>query len=279
MSSIQSGIQPTPELLNIVNSDTNIIQITIENEQLIPKQHLNGTLNDIKSLLNQICFILYKDKDWFLFQYVPDGSLVRDKMMYASSKQALLKGIGENRINEFIYATTPAELTKEGIDKHLISQSAKPLTDSEREKIKIDLQQASSAIGMSTRSTNATGISFPLTQKAIDALNEKIVLLKIENETTDLLSVENSMDFSHKGPFFLYSSSPKLFAFISPPETPIKSRMLYAASRQTILQQLEEIVGKIEKKFEGDSVDEITFEEVVVEKPKGFSRPARPGRK
>ncbi|KAJ3313541.1 Twinfilin-1 [Boothiomyces sp. JEL0838] len=279
MSSIQSGIQPTQELLNLVNSDTNIIQITIENEQLIPKQSLNGSLGDVAKLLDQICFILFKDKDWFLFQYVPDGSLVRDKMMYASSKQALLKGIGENRITEFIYATTPAELTEEGIDKHLVSQSAKPLTDSEREKIKIDLQQASSAIGMSTRSTNTAGISFPLTQKAIDALKGKIVLLRIENETTDLLSVEESMEFNHKGPFFLYSNSPKLFAFISPPDTPIKSRMLYAASRQTILHQLEEIVGKIEKRFEGDSVDEISLEEVVVEKPKAFSRPAKPGRK
>ncbi|KAJ3258991.1 Twinfilin-1 [Boothiomyces macroporosus] len=271
MSSIQSGIQPTQELLNLVNSDTSIIQITIENEQLIPKRSLNGSLGDVAKLLDQICFILFKDKDWFLFQYVPDGSLVRDKMMYASSKQALLKGIGENRIAEFIYATTPAELTEEGIDKHLVSQSAKPLTDSEREKIKIDLQQASSAIGMSTRSTNTAGISFPLTQKAIDALKGKIVLLRIENETTDLLSVEESMEFNHKGPFFLYSNSPK--------HTPIKSRMLYAASRQTILQQLEEIVGKIEKRFEGDSVDEISLEEVVVEKPKAFSRPAKPGRK
>ncbi|KAJ3269574.1 Twinfilin-1 [Terramyces sp. JEL0728] len=267
MSGIQSGIQPTEELLNIVNSDTNIIQITIENEKLIAKQLLNGTLEDISKLLDQICFVLFKEKDWYLFQYVPDGSLVREKMMYASSKQALLKGIGENRINEFVYASTPAELTKEGIEKHIQSQQSKPLTESEREKIKIDFQQvikfnkASSAIGTSSRSTTTAGISFPLTQKAIDALKEKIVLLKIENEVTDLLAVED------------------IFAFISPPDTPIKSRMLYAASRQTILLQLEEIVGKIEKKFEGDSVNEITFEEVVVEKAKGFSRPARPGRK
>ena len=76
-----------------------------------------------------------------------------------------------------------------------------------------------------------------------------------------------------------------LFAFVTPSTTPIKQRMLYAASKAQFLAATEELLGKpIKKKYEVESVGEIDESLTApVEQTNsarlGFSKPARPGKK
>jgi hypothetical protein len=55
--------------------------------------------------------------------------------------------------------------------------------------------------------------------------------------------------------FILYNENPGiLFCYISPPQSPIRNRMMFAASRGYFVQTVEAILGsKIDKKFESDS--------------------------
>lgn len=69
------------------------------------------------------------------------------------------------------------------------------------------------------------------------------------------------------------------FVFVSPPSTPIKQRMVYAASKQNVVQMCEKVLGKL-KGIEVDSVAEIhgVVHPAGQTKEKMFKKPARPGK-
>lgn len=50
--------------------------------------------------------------------YVPDTANVRQKMLFASTRNTLLRELGTEKFRESIFATTKDELTAEGFQKH-----------------------------------------------------------------------------------------------------------------------------------------------------------------
>ncbi len=46
-------------------------------------------------------------QEWMLLQYIPDKASVRDKMLFASSKGALVKALGESKIVDVISGSIP----------------------------------------------------------------------------------------------------------------------------------------------------------------------------
>ncbi|KAI8893202.1 hypothetical protein BC833DRAFT_625112 [Globomyces pollinis-pini] len=312
-----SGISPSKELVELfANSEesSRALQLTINQEtlecsQIIPVgQTFELDLPLIQPLLEKPCFILYRKDSksldsfaWILIQFIPENSAVRDKMLYAATKAALLKGIGESKVQETIFATKKDELSLKGIKSFYAHLDANaPLTDREKEQNEHKLMEATAGISISTRSTNASGINFPLSddaKSAIAALSNvnELVLLTIDTdkETTELLKSSNVpfekivSESPALTPLFLFykMDNDVVFSYVSPPQTKIKERMLFAASRSTVISSVEQIIGtSISKKFEIDSVDELTAElidppvEVTVSKP-AFSKPARPGRR
>ena len=132
-------------------------------------------------LKKQPLFILYKKDDlsnsgsscWILFQYTPDGSLVRDKMLYASTKNALVKSLGESLFDQQLFCTLAEEVSLAGYLAHLKHvQADAPLTERELEFKAIKQSESTSDISISSRKANAPGVSFPLNADAKLAVAE-----------------------------------------------------------------------------------------------------------
>lgn len=147
----KSGIKPTADLVSKFNSsNSRALKITIDDETLVLEDTLDsvGLFDADFSLLKPWtsdfpCFILYRlDKlgasgsaEWVVFQYVPDRASVRDKMIYASTKNGLLKELGEGSFVHTIFCTVPDEVTLSGYSAYLDHVSAEnPLSEREQEK-------------------------------------------------------------------------------------------------------------------------------------------------
>lgn len=95
------------------------------------------------------------------------------------------------------------------------------------------------------------------------------------------------MSISNEACFLVYHSSvlnEVFFAFVSPPKTSIRQRMMYAAARNQSIIAIEELIAvKIGKRFEVDGFLEIDELLIGVSQPAApkamFAKPARPGRK
>jgi len=131
----------------------------------------------------QPCYICYKhdtpDKSWLFVAYVPDFAKVREKMLYASTRSALKKNLGESHFSDELYgidkvrrharlrtgryrptaaaelitaahfatlarlATAQNDLTLEAYHKHKQSKSATaPLTEREEEIQRLRKEEA-----------------------------------------------------------------------------------------------------------------------------------------
>ncbi|GME78603.1 unnamed protein product [Ambrosiozyma monospora] len=167
--SSQSGITATTELIEkfkeYITSNSRALFISIENEQLVPKQLIKGSSNsttttdDIPEIASHLTdtkvtyLIIKKDEPpqsnkkqtknaanagYFFISYVPDPAPVREKMLYASSKNALLRELGLEYFTTVLFINDKDELSTQGWAKILDSESAtQPLTESEKELAKL----------------------------------------------------------------------------------------------------------------------------------------------
>lgn len=105
--------------------------ITIEKEALIPSHTLpsNGTfeedLHQLDSLLkdNEAAYVILRRRDsdmapFISIAYVPDTANVRQKMLFASTRNTLLRELGTEKFGESLFATRKEELTPAGFKKH-----------------------------------------------------------------------------------------------------------------------------------------------------------------
>lgn len=105
--------------------------ISIEKEALVPRQTLpsNGTfeqdLHQLDSLLkdNEAAYVILRRRDsgpapFVSIAYVPDTAKVRQKMLFASTRNTLLRELGTEKFGESLFATMKEELTPEGFKKH-----------------------------------------------------------------------------------------------------------------------------------------------------------------
>jgi len=243
---------------------------------------------------SQPCYILFRLEsktnngfEWLLFTWSPDSSPIRQKMLYASTKATLKKEFGAGQIKEEVFATTKDETTWTGYLKHKRNRDAPaPLSMSEEERAEIKRAEVNTDIGVDTRHKTLQGLAFPLTAKAIDALNNfkskqlNYVQLKIdiEKEFIELASTtdtdtdslrkripETSARYhvfnfrhSHEGDFL------ESFIFIySMPgySCSIKERMLYSSCKGPLIYAMEhELELVMDKKLEIDSAEELSEE-------------------
>lgn len=199
--SSQSGITCSPTLIEAINRENRaiIIQIKELKFELVEEIPVKSTWEEDLKLIKvtALCFILFKRSCGnILFQYVPDGSLVKDKVLLSASKAALVRETGEC---EFIFCTVPKEISLENI-KLSLNPSVDATTSEEKDLMRLNLLQAQEAVGISTKSSNHASINFPFTKPASDALmglkqTGNLVLLTIVDEKTDLLESQ-SVDFS-----------------------------------------------------------------------------------
>ncbi|OLL24218.1 Twinfilin-2 [Neolecta irregularis DAH-3] len=247
-------------------------------------------------------YILYKinESDLLFLPYVPASAKVRDKMVYASTRNTLYKEIGTEKFAVTIFATSKNDLTYQTYDSHMKSEAGeKP--ESEKEKALRFVREAETeAHGTATRRQISSGISFPMSDEAQSALenlkttNEQTFLeLRINTETEMIeLGQQASIPPSQvatalpaESPRFSLFKSDSLVSFIytCPGTSKVKERMLYSSSRGVLLNYLTTQLGlQIDRKIETSDCVDVTEELVQqpilheVKQTPGFARPKPP---
>jgi len=152
------------------------------------------------------CYILFrKDSknvveelgyEWFFISYVPDGSPVKSRMLYASSRDNLKKGLGYSYFTQELHASEKDEITAQTILNE--TKVVKVLSESELQ-IQHETRLENQERGSSLTSGDNVSVKFPLSQEASNKLNDlasgKInyvqLSLDIPKETIELADSQN----------------------------------------------------------------------------------------
>ncbi|RIA93102.1 hypothetical protein C1645_796666 [Glomus cerebriforme] len=316
----QSGIRVSQELAylfanTVSEKNLRLIRVSIIND-------FAGVSDFLEEKLP--CYILYRldsksstgDYEWLFMSYVPDLAHVRDKMLYASTRATLLKELGDSRFVDSMYGTTAPEFTLDGYQKHKQHKEADaPLTAREKELAEVKTAEANAnAYSYSARKSHASGISFPMSDEATQAiqglqqpdLTNNFVKLsldinkeRIELEEASKIDIDNlASSFPTDSPrfaFYVYQHThngqdvrSNIFIYICPPNSKIRERMLYSSCRGSVITFGENegcitITKKLETSDPADLTKTYILEElypVTETAPKPlFSRPKPPGRK
>jgi len=287
------------------------------------KEHALGEISsDLNNVQNELrpkepCFILFRRDtknvveelgyEWFFISYVPDGSPVKSRMLYASSRDNLKKGLGYSYFTQELHASEKDEISATTILKEVIS--VKVLSETElqiQHENKLENQER----GSSLTSGDNVSVKFPLSSDASHKLNDlasgKInyvqLSLDIPKESIELADSANIHDLSElpgKVPskipsyhLFRWKHSHEgndhdsiVFIYCCPTGSAVKARMLYSTVKSTavtyaINHQLDP-KQKIEI-TEGSEWNEKLMSDYLhpptEKKESNFNRPKKPGK-
>ncbi|KAL1729254.1 hypothetical protein EV714DRAFT_273871 [Schizophyllum commune] len=276
----------------VQDKSTRFLKVVIQNESLVHAASVpvGGQLADDLPKLQELledaepAYILAKldepSPDWLAIHYVPDNAKVRDKMLYASTRNALMRALGSATFTDNIYATSKDDVTPEAYAAHLRHLAApKPLSAREKELEDVKAAEREGGInqyeGARRRVTDLvnTGVGFKWNDDAAQAIKElgeaddcRVVVLTVEmpaeklalqssQPTTvqDLASVLPKTDpcyvlfaWPHS-----HTSPPRreiIFIYSCPSGSPIKYRMLYASGALMIQRGAQAILNEASTK-------------------------------
>ncbi|CAK7216628.1 Twinfilin-1 [Sporothrix curviconia] len=228
---MQSGISASQELAaqfnTLLASDRHFgLLVTITGEALTPLELLTPAsgaaseasfASNVDALLvprlqeKQALYILLRryDSSPYLVAatYVPDAAPVRQKMLFASTRLALVRELGSEHFRKSLFATTADELTGAGFRKHDAHEALDaPLTEEERELGAVKRAEQEAGRGTATREIHlSSSFKMPLTDDALAALKalggpggpeqkqRSLVILKI-NPDTEIVELDAVSD-------------------------------------------------------------------------------------
>lgn len=193
----------------------------------------------------------------------------------------MTKELGDSNFMDSVYATHTGDLTLDGYKKHQRHQNAEaPLTLKEEELKRVKMAEVGTDIAVSSRKTHVSGISFPISDPAVNAIRraktEDILLrfeivdehleLKGQDEPNDLAGALRKINaYNLVEPCFVLlrakasnASTQTVFLYICPGESSVRLRMLYASSRTAMYTYIEEEGVQIAKKLEVTDVEDLT---------------------
>ncbi|XP_011870948.1 PREDICTED: twinfilin isoform X1 [Vollenhovia emeryi] len=326
----QTGIKANDALKKLFakcrDGKIRVLKISIENEELAPASSLkpaNKWQDDydkmIKPLIveNQPAYILYRldtkspdsGYDWLFISWSPDTAPVRQKMLYASTKATLKQEFGTASIKEELHGTVPEDITLDGYRKHKRNDTAPvPLTTAEEELAELKKTTATTDYSVETRHQTLSGVAFPVTDQAKQAITElgkgihEYIQLKIQLEE-EMIHLVTACDVSldklpTKVPsdaarYHLYNfkhthegdyTESIVFIYSMPGYScSIKERMLYSSCKAPLLDLIQSLGVTITKKLEvaaGEELTEAFFQEelhpkISLHQPK-FAKPKGP---
>ncbi|KAL7293265.1 twinfilin isoform X2 [Trichogramma pretiosum] len=324
----QTGIKANDALKKVFakcrDGKIRVLKVSIENEELVPttsSKPVGKWQNDydkmVKPLVeeNQPAYILYRldtkssdsGYDWLLISWTPDTAPVRQKMLYASTKATLKQEFGSASIKEELHGTVLEDITLDGYHKQKKNDAAPvPLTSAEEELAEMKKSIVHTDYSVETRHQTLSGIAFPVTDEAKQALtcdDYNYVQLRIDLDEEKIHLVTAATDVSidklpTKVPsdcarYHLYTFkhthegdllSLKVFIYSMPGyNCSIKERMLYSSCKAPLIEFINSLGVEIAKKIEIDDGNELTesflYDElhpkVILYKPK-FAKPKGP---
>lgn len=301
--SSQSGIVPSAEVVvqvhDFVASEGRALTLTIDASSLsVDVGATTKATADLDADLDAIASQQLSDVEcqYFLLRYgnggklafisyVPDNASVRYKMLYASSKNTLLRSLGGELFDPILFVNSADELTAAGWRKIVHSMDgAVPLTESEqnlrdvREKeLYLNSSKASHSGQLVSDSSNAllfqidpalepllaAGSASPASLISLEISEEVLKLI----DSADSVAVEDLVDRVQpiSGPsYHLYTADTGACFFIltCPSGSKVRERMLYAANKQGLLNHLKSNGWEFSKVVEAGDADEIDLSEL-----------------
>jgi len=303
------------------------VEITIDStpeEMVYVKQKELGEYeSDVKELQDELqpklpCYILFrKDSknvqeelgyDWLFISFVPDGSPVKSRMLYASSRDNLKKGLGSPYFTYEIHASEKDEVTlntMSNVDK----KEARVLSESELQ-VKHETKLENKERGESVTSGDNVSVKFPCSDEAKQKLEELAngninyvrLSLNIEKETIEYGGESGTFSLSElpskvpeKMPsyhFYRWKHEYEgtecdniVFIYCCPNGSPVKPRMLYSTVKTTTVNHAVAVKAEPSHKIEitgGEDWTEALMLDYVhppkAEKDQGFNKPKKPGK-
>eukprot|EP00168_Porphyra_purpurea_P012749 TRINITY_DN3412_c0_g2_i1.p2 TRINITY_DN3412_c0_g2~~TRINITY_DN3412_c0_g2_i1.p2 ORF type:complete len:347 (-),score=98.56 TRINITY_DN3412_c0_g2_i1:94-999(-) len=261
------------------------------------------------------CYILFRsDKEnmhgfvWMLVSYVPDGSPVKQRMLYASSHALLKRQLGLSYFGLEMHGSAPDELTWDLFQQHTQTNTGDaPLTRAELQTH----AELTAEIDLGRTREYVHSVAFPMSRAAADALKalsgsgNSLVQLSLDTEKETLeLAADKSVTAAQLGgeipadeprfSFFRFDHtfeardmSPVVFVYSCTDNAPIKQRMLYSTVKAAAVDAAAGQGVSIAKKLEVSDGSEVTeaglLEELhpvarEISTKTQFARPARPSR-
>lgn len=315
--STQSGITASPELLKAFQdsqSDVLVVTVSDDSTQLVPDDkcpRIKGDLQDnfrqLQLYLSDIhpqpvyIIIAVGEGEHAFISFIPDVAHIRDKMLYASTKNTLLQQLGSTTIKkDYLFNWSEVEeisyehFNDSKPDK-IHDQSEGPLTEEEKYMKQMNSLQDYSAAGNSSYSQKLASMDNSSTQllfKIDDALesefealndNNRLILFNIDlgKETFQLMkSVANiqvdalistleSLQTDQPTPkFAIYNYLPSKYALIytCPSGSRVKDRMIYASNKQGLINHLKTLFKsknlQLDKVLDIGDTDELEISEL-----------------
>mmetsp|Transcript_7847 Transcript_7847/g.9733 ORF Transcript_7847/g.9733 Transcript_7847/m.9733 type:complete len:337 (-) Transcript_7847:36-1046(-) len=299
------------------------IKVQIVNDEMVQTAAVNVQGNaeeDFPKLQDHLqrdmpCYLLYRldskndhGYEWLLISFVPDGSPVKSRMLYASSHALLKRELGLTYFSDEIHGSEASDITWELYQQHDRKKgvSDAPLTQSEVSRN----AAATMEIDMGHTREYVHSVLFPMSMDAVSALknlaNNNVVQLHVdsEKETIELLSAFSAgsvQAVADKLPtdnpcfvFFEYEHEhqgetvrPIVFIYSCPQSAKVKAKMLHSTVKSAAIEAAGGQGVKVEKKIEVSEQSDLNESDLLLElhpptrevEVKGnFNRPSRPGR-
>lgn len=325
--SSQSGIVADKALLDSINNvdgrdGVAIITANISTDSTaVTKGDTFHTLEQLqRSLGSEPLYILVKDLKkgnvpYIFVSYVPDASPVRAKMLYASTKNTLVRQIGSNSIGKQLLFTEPSEIKdileeKDSVENGVLSESERANLEIAQQQQRMKLSQHYPSGRKLVSQTNGTpkqlafdvssnGMPISSLFKENNVVSFKIDLAseEIEVASTAKIGSPSELHISTEHPSYTLYKNGSLFYFIysCPSGSKVKDRMVYASNRSGFVSHLtddEKIAfakvieigepSELELSLISSSSEDEQRQKEALEnssiKPK-FNRPSGPGRR
>ncbi|KAH8116933.1 actin depolymerizing protein [Phellopilus nigrolimitatus] len=249
----------------VASHTVRFLKITIENESLVPSGSVDvegATLEDDFDKLQDLleddvpAYVLARQSDgWLAITYVPETAKVQGKVLYASTRTALIKSLGTTHFPDALSATSKADLTRESFaTRRAQAAGPQPLTARERESA--DARAAE-------RQTGGFGERAPQPRRRREGGGNALVLLSIDAETL-VLSSSSEINVEELGgslpasepsyAFFAWShkhapsSTPRrdiVFIYACPSSSPVRKRMLFSSGASAVFQTAKSLIAEL----------------------------------
>ena len=316
MAGLASGIRASDELLSCFaaakDGNVRVMKVQIEGTAMVPRSTVDIAGDEksdfaaVDSLLEDAlpCYILFKmdsatKEGWLLANWVPENTPVRQKMLYASSRETLKKELGS--IAAEMTAAERDEITYEAYQGAVVVNEAERLSlMSDKERALKHTANTHVDTGIPTKASYVHGVKFPLSEEARDAIaslkenarlsyvqlrvdKEQIVLDKKETLGAGFDAYKSAVCCNTSEPrFSLYVSgcgdedAPEavIFCLYCPEDAPVKQKMLYSTAKAAVAGAASEQGLKIANKLEVREASDLVESDLLPSSAAPDSAPA-----
>jgi len=212
-------------------------------------------------------------KQWGLVAYVPELSPVRQRMLYASSRDDLKNKLGSSYFAGEFYCNDKADLTFANFTYALEGSTAETLESVMTEKEKLMKEEGATATAAAASSAGMSVVPFKFKAEldeamssfykgdsiaveiAVNGKTEQCYLGKLSGDAT-LATLEKN--FPKQPRFFCLNYGRKVFVFYCPDEAKVRTKMLMATCKSAVIAQaFEKHKIKFDKQVEVRDFSEI----------------------